>query len=396
MPAMINHCAAKRKSSSLRTVSNHKTTVRSLLVWFAKHARDLPWRGTLDPYAIWISEIMLQQTQVKTVIPFWNRWMIRFPNVNALSRAKTETLLRFWAGLGYYSRAQNLKLAAQRILDVHQGVFPSDFDDMLKLPGVGRYTAGAISSIAFDQPKPVVDGNVIRVLSRVLGIQTNPRQSAAKENIWRVARELVETASQLNRMGTRNCSHLNQSLMELGAILCIPRDPKCPQCPLRTRCAAHHLGRTREIPALAPRPKPKSRVFAAFAVSHKGNYLVRKRSETGINAQLWEFPNSEYSEPAETIESVAKQCLGFSSPKRESIGTILHTITRNRILLRVFYSKKKYRAHKTNGSEKWCSLQQLQKLPFPSAHRKIIKLLMDNQTLKPRPQRASSKRNISG
>jgi len=383
MPAVINHCAAKRKSPNLPPVSNHKTIVRSLLVWFAEHARDLPWRGTLDPYAIWVSEIMLQQTQVKTVVPYWERWMKQFPTIHALSKARTETVLRFWAGLGYYSRAQNLKRAAKRILKEHRGVFPSDFDNMLNLPGVGRYTAGAICSIAFNQPKPVVDGNVIRVLTRILGIRTDPHQSAEKGHIWRVARQLVETASQLNSIGTRNCSNVNQALMELGAIVCIPRDPKCPQCPLRRQCAAHHLGCTHEIPALAPRPKPKSRVFAAFAVSHQGNYLVRKRSETGINAQLWEFPNSEYSEPAETIKSAAKQCLGFSIPKLKIIGTILHTITRNRIRLRVFYSEKKHRTGKTNGSERWCSLQQLRKLPFPSAHRKIIELLMNNRTIKP-------------
>ncbi|MDA1274028.1 MAG: A/G-specific adenine glycosylase [Verrucomicrobia bacterium] len=361
---------------------NYRVLVRSLIAWFAKHARDMPWRRTHDPYAIWISEIMLQQTQVKTVIPYWERWMRKFPTIHALSTARTETVLRLWAGLGYYSRAQNLKRAARKIRNEYAGDFPSNFNDVLALPGVGPYTAGAICSIAFNQPTPVVDCNVVRVLSRVLAIRTNPRRNPAKEQIWKAAAGLVQTASLLNRSGgSRNCSHLNQALMELGATVCAPRDPDCPRCPLRKQCAANTLGCTALIPALAPRPKSTPREFAAFVVSHQGNYLIRKRAKTGINARLWEFPNAEFCDTAGSIASAARKCLGFATSNMRPIGTILHTITQNRICLRVFSSEEEQCGRNLTNSLRWCSVKQIQKLPFPSAHRQILRLLQNPKPL---------------
>ncbi len=175
---------------------SRKDIARDLLAWFLRNARDLPWRRTSDPYAIWVSEIMLQQTQVKTVMPYWKRWMRALPNLSALARAKPERLHKLWEGLGYYTRVRNLQRAAQCIREEHDGKFPRDFDDVLALPGVGPYTAGAICSIAFNQPKPILDGNVIRVLARLYGIAGNPRERKTNSRLWRIAEELVLQAAE--------------------------------------------------------------------------------------------------------------------------------------------------------------------------------------------------------
>ena len=174
---------------------NHRHTVQSLLAWFASNARDLPWRRTRDPYAIWVSEIMIQQTQVRTALPYWERWMRALPNLGALAKAKPERLHKLWEGLGYYTRVRNLQQAAQIMGEKHGGKVPPDFDNLLALPGIGRYTAGAVCSIAFNQPKPILDGNVIRVLTRRYGIAGNPREPKTNARLWRLAEQLVRQAA---------------------------------------------------------------------------------------------------------------------------------------------------------------------------------------------------------
>src|SRR5438552_2719593 len=192
---------------------SNRAIIESLLKWFGEAARDLPWRRTRDPYAIWVSEIMLQQTQVKTVLPYWERWMQALPDIESLAKARTETIHKLWEGLGYYTRVRNLQKAAQVIMEIHGGRFPRDFEAVLALPGIGRYTAGAICSIAFNQPKPILDGNVIRVLTRLFGIGGNPRETQVRSKLWEIAHELVVEAAQTPAL-------LNQSLMELGALIC--------------------------------------------------------------------------------------------------------------------------------------------------------------------------------
>src|SRR5512145_3517829 len=200
--------------------TNAKLLQRSLLRWYKKHSRALPWRDEPTPYRVWISEIMLQQTQVKTVIPYYNRFLERFPNVETLAKAREEDVLALWAGLGYYSRARNLHKSAALI--VHRyGHFPADFDTILALPGIGRYTAGAICSIAFNQPKPILDGNVMRVLARLYGVAGDPRAARPNARLWKLAEDLVLRAAKTRQ--PRACSHLNQSLMELGALVCTPK-----------------------------------------------------------------------------------------------------------------------------------------------------------------------------
>src|SRR5690348_10038681 len=250
--------------SALRT-PHLKRLVPLLLNWFAVNARDLPWRRTRDPYAIWVSEIMLQQTQVKTVIPYWNRWMRELPTIEAVAKASPAKIHKLWEGLGYYTRVRNLQKAAQMILEKHDGKFPETFEEVLELPGIGRYTAGAICSIAFNQPTPILDGNVIRVLTRVFGIAENPRDKKTNEHLWTLAEQLVTHAALSNRkskIGNRKfpaCSHLNQSLMELGALICTPREPKCGACPISKQCFAHQKNRVADFPNLEKRPAATAR-----------------------------------------------------------------------------------------------------------------------------------------
>ncbi len=224
------------------------TVVPRLLLWFRANARELPWRRTRDPYAVWVSEIMLQQTQVATVIPYYERWMEALPNVRSLARVSSQRLHKLWEGLGYYTRVRNMQKAARQICREHGGVFPEHFEEVLALPGIGRYTAGAISSIAFNKPTPIVDGNVMRVLTRLFGIASDPRATVTNARLWQLAAALVEVAArtgvarparqeQARERGSRAkmkdahedpaCSHLNQSLMELGATVCTPRRPDC-------------------------------------------------------------------------------------------------------------------------------------------------------------------------
>ena len=322
---------------------------------------------------------MLQQTQVKTVIPYWRRWMARLPNVPSLAKARTETVLKLWAGLGYYTRAQNLRRSAQLILKHRNGNFPTAFDEMLRLPGVGRYTSGAICSIAFDQPVPAVDGNVIRVLCRFIGIRTNPKEATTKARLWKTAQDLVSLASEINTEDTRYCSHFNQGLMELGATVCTQRQPNCNACPLRLNCIANLENCTNEIPVLPPPPVSQYRHFVAFAVSCQGLFLVQKRSANGINARLWEFPNSEVNANTMDIAKEARACLGFIPSKLHNLGSIRHTITRYRIRLEVYCADLPKGRFRSPESSKWCSYQQLKNLPFPSAHLKIVDLLLNRR-----------------
>src|SRR6516162_2598609 len=256
---------ADRTSNSEIRNPNLNRLVPLLLSWFAKNARDLPWRRTRGPYAIWVSEIMLQQTQVKTVIPYWERWLRELPTIKSVANASPDKIHKLWEGLGYYTRARNLQKAAKQIVEKHGGQFPQNFDDVLALPGIGRYTAGAICSIAFNQPMPILDGNVIRVLTRIFGIGKNPREKAINAKLWDLAEQLVlaaaahpihaEQSSQpkdpessvpnrKSQIANRKsqCSHLNQSLMELGALVCTARGPHCELCPVASHCSARRHG----------------------------------------------------------------------------------------------------------------------------------------------------------
>lgn len=345
---------------------------KSLLAWFRTNARDLPWRRTRDPYAIWISEVMLQQTLVKTVIPYWERWMRRLPNVHALASASEARVLKLWEGLGYYSRARNLQRAARLIVKEHGGNFPQGFDAVIALPGIGRYTAGAICSIAFNQAYPVLDGNVIRVLTRLFGISGNPKERRTNERLWQLAGELVASAQRSDC----GCSHLNQSLMELGATVCLPQNPRCEDCPVRKVCVALRTGRVDRIPNLPARAKPTARRFLAFVVSDRDRFLVRQRPGGVVNHGLWEFPNVEVTNgKGKHPQRIAEQLLNVSLASADSLFTIRHSITRYRIAVDVF-------AGSATGKVKpghWLTLKEIDARALTSAHRKIFERISKNK-----------------
>jgi A/G-specific adenine glycosylase len=330
---------------------------------------------------------MLQQTQVKTVIPYWERWMRELPTVHAAAKASPAKLHKLWEGLGYYTRVRNLQKAARQIVARHDGKFPENFDDILALPGIGRYTAGAIASMAFNQPRPILDGNVIRVLTRVFGIKRNPREKQTNAQLWRLASELVthakaaKTAKPPGQYLSRSsrplsegnsCSHLNQSLMELGALICTPRIPRCDVCPVQQSCVACRRGWQQKLPNLNKRAESTSRHFIAFVVERNGKLLVCQRPAGVVNAHLWEFPNLEIGarlcEP-QHVASAARQ-LRMKPAGAKPLCIIKHSITRYRITL------ESYRASLATShvrpAGQWLTLPQLDKLAFTSAHKKIL------------------------
>ncbi len=371
---------------------NHQKLVHHLLAWFARDARDLPWRRTRDPYAIWVSEIMLQQTQVKSVLPYWKRWMRALPDIQTLARVKPEKLHKLWEGLGYYTRVRNLQKAAQAVVAEHGGKFPSEFEAILALPGIGRYTAGAICSIAFNQPKPILDGNVMRVLTRVFGIAGNPRAKPANARLWHIAEQLVQQAAEMEPQTVApshasrmthytprtwsplgdSCSRLNQSLMELGALMCTARNPRCDLCPLAQHCTARREDRVGDFPHPTRRAKATPRRFVAFVVARDGRFLARQRPAGVVNAQLWEFPNVELPQEDSDLEKAGCKALGTASVNLTPFCTFKHSITRYRITLEVFQAVVNGDFHRQLGDDRWLARAQLRRLPFTSAHKKIL------------------------
>jgi A/G-specific adenine glycosylase len=355
--------------------------VANLLAWFRAHARDLPWRRTTDPYAIWVSEIMLQQTQVKTVIPYWERWMRKLPTIQALAEAPEQKLLKLWEGLGYYTRVRNLQKGALQIIERHKGQFPTDHEDILALSGIGRYTAGAIGSIAFNQPVPLLDGNVIRVLTRFYGISENAKEKETANRLWSIAEELVKKAAKEpvpknKEVELRHCSDFNQSLMELGATICTPAQPACLLCPLQKNCLANRDGRQSELPNLGERTAATQRRFFAYVIQRGPKVLVRQRPAGVVNAGLWEFPNLEVELKTKDPLNAAQQAWSKSFTETEPLCTIKHSITRYRITLEAFRAEVKPRADLPAELGEWYPLEKLHALPFTSAHGKIRKKLL--------------------
>jgi A/G-specific adenine glycosylase len=389
-----------RADSKLKTQNSKLARLVPLLLrWFTDNARDLPWRRTCDPHAIWVSEIMLQQTQVKTVLPYWKRWMRELPTIKAVAKASPDKIHKLWEGLGYYTRARNLQKAAKEIVAKHDGRFPENYDDVLALQGIGRYTAGAICSIAFNQPTPILDGNVIRVLTRIFGIGENPREKKTNARLWELASDLVGRAvpspPRRSRDTTPYHSFLNQSLMELGAMICAPRNPQCRVCPVKRLCVAFRENRVEELPNLGRRQQVSTHHFVALVVERNGRFLVRQRPAGVVNAHLWEFPNVEvvsnqnssgresahYSSgrnqsrltSAATpvrpgIIRVARE-FGLKSHQANPLCTIKHSITRYRITLDAFRVQLKKAPRRVDGV--WRTPAQLDRLAFTAAHKKL-------------------------
>jgi A/G-specific adenine glycosylase len=359
--------------AKLSVVPRPDAVALQLLKWFAQNARDLPWRRTTDPYAIWISEIMLQQTQVQTVIPYWERWMQQLPDVKALATAKFERVLKLWEGLGYYTRARNLHRAAQLLLEQHLGAVPQSHTELQGLPGIGAYTAGAICSIAFNQPTPILDGNVTRVLARLYGVHQNVKAPRTKARLWLKAQELITAAASARRVRGRRCAMFNQALMELGATVCRPKQPSCSVCPVAELCEARQNGCTESLPNLGPRPGSTPRRFIAFIVHRDHRFAARQRPAGTVNACLWEFPNIEVSDPVAPLKHLAFACLGATPTAFQQLCVVRHTITRFRIQLEAYHTDLADASSIPQlKTARWCTVRELHELALPSAHRRIL------------------------
>ncbi len=348
--------------------ASHQQLRTCLLRWFGKNARHLPWRKTDDPYAIWVSEVMLQQTQVETAKPYYERFLRRFPTVKKLAKARFDSVLKLWEGLGYYGRARNLHLAAQKIVSDFAGRIPQDKHALLTLPGIGQYTAGAISSIAFGRAEPVVDGNVTRVLCRVFRLHGNPQSAGVKRKLWSLATDLVPPSKP---------GIFNQALMELGSTVCVRGKPKCDICPLARICGAKRHGEQEILPARAPTKRLPRYTVAVGIIYNKGKVLIDKRKPTGLLGGLWEFPGGK-KRKRESLKAALKrevrEELGIDVSVERPLMAVEHAYSHFRVRLHVFECRHvagRPRCHSCQAA-KWVQPSQLRRYAFPAANKKII------------------------
>ncbi|MEM9003256.1 MAG: A/G-specific adenine glycosylase [Cyanobacteria bacterium P01_F01_bin.86] len=343
---------------------------QSLLTWYQQQGRDLPWRKTHDPYAIWVSEIMLQQTQVKTVIPYYQRWLEQFPSVTELAIAHQQTVLKAWEGLGYYARARNLHQAAQIIAEKYEGVFPQTFEAVVALPGIGRTTAGGILSAAFNQPTAILDGNVKRILARILALRQPP--SKALNHLWQLSETLLSQD---------NPCDFNQALMDLGATLCTKHRPACLLCPWQSACEAYNQNMQMEIPMTEPRASlPHKQIGVGVVWNKQGQILIDRRPPKGLLGGLWEFPGGKI-EPGETVEDCIRrelqEELAIEVEVRDHLITIAHTYTHFKVTLNVFHCFHLKGEPQTIECDevRWVEVSELEQFPFPKANTQIIDAL---------------------
>jgi len=341
--------------------------------WYAKHARDLPWRRNRDPYLVWISEIMLQQTQVAAVEPYFLRFRAAFPTIKALAAADEQDVLRHWEGLGYYRRARQLHAAAKVLVDEHRGRFPDDPEAVRALPGIGRYTAGAILSIAFDAREPILEANTIRLFCRLLTYRGQPASSEAQRLLWAMAEAMLPR----RRVGT-----FNQALMELGSQVCTPKAPKCDQCPVATLCEAKRFGLQDAVPALKPKKKFEEVHEVALIVRRRGRVLLLRRPEGGRWAGLWDFPRYEMDHEVEPVlfrrlRDMLRTQTGIDAVPESHQKRLKHGVTRFRITLDC-YSARFVASGKPPADApewKWVTPGQMAEHPLSTTGRKLAALV---------------------
>jgi A/G-specific adenine glycosylase len=316
--------------SDQSTIKNHKSAIsRRLLDWYKTDARQLPWRGHPDPYAVWVSEIMLQQTRVETVIPYFERWMARLPTLESLAVATQMEVLALWEGLGYYSRARNLHQAAQIVQVEFRGEIPQDVKSLRRLPGIGRYTAGAIASIAFGKDEPTLDGNIRRVLARLFDLRLPARSGEGERLLWGLAAAHLPTGK---------AREYNQALMDLGATICT-RTPNCRRCPLSGDCRAYALGVQAERPVTTSKPRMPHYTVTAAVIHRDGQVLIAQRPPDGLLGGLWEFPGGKL-EPGELLASglqrEIREELGVEVGIGEPLGIYRHAYTHFRVTVHAY------------------------------------------------------------
>ncbi len=357
-------------------MSEYSQFTANLLEWFTIHSRDLPWRRTYDPYHVWVSEIMLQQTRMDRVVAYFSRWIVRFPTINILADAAEDEVLRLWEGLGYYSRARNLHKTA-RILCENGCHLPEDYENLLALPGIGPYTAGAIMSIAYNRCYPAVDANVERVFSRYFDLASPVKEKKNKSFIL----------AKLKKMQPDDqCRFFNQALMELGALICLPATPVCHKCPVAAFCLSRQRGTTPNRPLLQPKKKTIRIDMATGIVFRKGKILIQKRLSDDVWANLWEFPGGrikqgETPEQAVIREFFEETNLHINVTKK--ITTVQHSYMHYRVTLHGFFceisdGKNKKPALHAAQENRWVAIDELKKFAFPAGHRKLIDYLLED------------------
>ncbi len=367
----------ERLSSSWKTAFS-----RSVVRWYRRHGRSLPWRETSDPYSIWISEAMLQQTQVATVIDYYHRFLDCFPNVESLAQADEQAVLQLWAGLGYYRRARQLHAASKIIVADFGGQFPSDVHQLQELPGIGRYTAGAIASFAFDVSAPILEANTVRLFSRLILLREDVQSTGAQQQLWRFANWILPRRS--------GAGEVNQAVMEMGSLLCKPTNPDCQQCPLNNLCLTYARGLQSEIPISPPKRKFTTMrhvgaLIRRVHVDGQPQYLMR-RCATGEWWQgLWDFPRVDVTElftsaqfshlneqHLATIEQHFSRLLPFALRLEQRATTIRHAVTRYRIHLESYFAHADEFSHNDDADElRWTTFDQCNNLPLTSTARKI-------------------------
>lgn len=366
-----------------------KTFQETFLTWYHKEKRNLPWRATNDPYAIWISEIMLQQTRVETVIGYFYRFMEQFPTIQDLAAAEEQKLLKVWEGLGYYSRARNLKAAAQQIVAEFDGEMPQSIEEIRSLKGIGPYTAGAIGSIAFGLPEPAIDGNVMRVVSRLFCIEAD----IAKASSRRPFDEAMRTIISPDEPG-----EFNQALMDLGSRICTPTTPKCEECPISQYCLAYAENRQTDFPVKSKKAKPKDVYYIAGAIEDQGSFLLVQRPETGLLASMWHFPLLEVTkeqyealqrtwakEEQLQLDLIAEDDALEIFPdlpvvwQKRHFGEITHIFSHLKWHVLLFYGRK--RGELTLQDSEWAAKESFQNYVFPKPQQKLVDQLKKYQKL---------------
>jgi A/G-specific adenine glycosylase len=343
---------------------------QALLSWFAEHQRDLPWRHSYDPYQVWISEIMLQQTQMDRVTIFFTRWMDTFPDLETLANSSEHRVLKCWEGLGYYSRARNILKTAKILLSEYQGRIPDSRKQLLTLPGIGPYTAGAIASIAYNHDVPVVDANIERILARLLNIDLIPGTPEAKKLFWKKAEEILPKGAARN---------FNQALMELGALVCRPKNPQCSACPLTSHCLALKYDLIPERPT----PKKSKKIIPIYMATgilcHNGLFFIQQRLADDVWGSLWEFPGGRIKideQPEETVVREFMEETELAVQVESKITTTIHHYTRYKVTLHCFLVTLAQPdsdpiLHAAQDFS-WLSFEDLQDFAFPAGHRKLI------------------------
>ena len=363
---------------------------RRLKTWYAKRARSLPWRETGEAYPIWISEIMLQQTTVTAVVPYFEKFLARFPTIHELANAEQDDVLRHWEGLGYYSRARNILKTAKVLVEESDGVFPRTVDELTALPGIGRYTAGAILSFAFDIPAPIVEANTLRLFSRMLAYEDDPRASRGQKTLWAFAEHLLPR---------KEVGSFNQSIMDLGSLVCTPTKPDCPNCPVQKNCQAFALGKQEQIPPKAAPPEITQVVEVSVAAQHDGQFLLRQNPEGQRWAGLWDFIRFPLEDEPLVPESgfgsgkpLAKRFLnyvektvfkqtGLEVQIERFLAEQKHTVTRYQIRLQCLLASVENPGEFTESkTQHWVAPTEFDNYPLSTTGRKLARLLQKDGT----------------